>query len=132
MGDVSRRAVLGAGAGIAGLVSLGVSTVEADAAPPVAGAVPARSHYTRALGRVFTAKHGGHTYRLRLTGIHDLTHTTAKLRPHAFTLVFVPVGRVRVPDAIYLLHSHNVGAHRLFLSSIGTARGLQAVVNRRA
>jgi hypothetical protein len=131
MGDVSRRAALGAGVGVAGLVALGLGEGEAEAAT-AAMTVPRRSHYKASLGRVFTARHGGHTYRLRLKRIHNLQHSPAKLRPHAFILVFQPVGKADLPDAIYVLRSHAVGAHKLFLSSIGTDRGMQAVVNRKA
>jgi hypothetical protein len=130
MGDVSRRAVLGAGAGIAGLVTLGFGASDADAAV-VSSTIPLRSHYKRSLGRVFTAKHGGHTYHLRLTHIHNLPDTTAKLHPHCFTLVFAPVGKAHLHDAIYTVRSHAVGSHHLFLSSIGSDRGMQAVVNRK-
>ena len=131
MGDVSRRTALGAGAGVAGLLALGLGQTDADAAV-ASTTVPHRNHYKRSLGRVFTATYAGRTYRLRLHRIHDLTPTTAKQRAHSFTLVFTPVGAAHLPDAIYVLRSHAVAAHHLFLSAIGTDRGMQAVVNRKA
>ena len=115
MSDVTRRAVLGAGAGVAGLVALGLGEGDADAATTF-HAVPLRSHYTPALGRVFTASRGGHSYRLRLTAIRDLKPTTAKQRSHSFTLVFTPVGNAHRPvDGIYAITSRATVAHHLFL-----------------
>jgi hypothetical protein len=65
-----------------------------------------------------------------LTHIHDLSPTTAEQRAHSFILIFAPVGGERLPDAIYRVRRRGVRTHRLFLSSVGTDRGLQAVVNR--
>jgi hypothetical protein len=129
MGDVTRRVVLGAGAGIAGLVALGSGEGAAEAAP-IATSAPLRRHYKKSVGRIFTATHAGRTVRLRLTHIRDLSPTKAKQRQHSFTLVFTPVGKAHVPDAIYVMRTHGLQPHRLFVSSMGPNRGLQAVVNR--
>jgi hypothetical protein len=129
MGDVSRRVVLGAGAGLAGLVALGFDEVDAVAAAS-ANSTPVRSNYSKAVGKVFTAVHAGRSHRLRLTHIRDVAPATAAQRPHCFNLIFSPVGTVRLHDAIYVLHHSGVNTHRLFLSAIGTDGTMQAVVNR--
>jgi hypothetical protein len=92
--------------------------------------MPRRSTYTGSIGRVFTAHHGGRSHRIRLTHIRDLTPTTAKAREHSFILVFAPVGAEKLPDAIYSLRRRGVVTHRLFMSAVGTERGMQVVINR--
>jgi hypothetical protein len=125
MGALSRRAVLGGAIGAAGAVALG-----AGPAVAAANSAPLRANYTGAVGEVFTAEHDGHRYRIRLTHIHELQHCKAKQRQHNFALIFAPVGHHKLPDAIYRLHRRGVRTHRLFLSSVGTERGLQAVIYR--
>jgi hypothetical protein len=127
MGTLSRRAVLGGAIGTAGAAALGAGPAIASATIRTA---PVRSNYSGSVGQVFTAEHDGHRYRLKLTHIHDLPHCKAKHRPHNFLLVFAPVGHRKLPDAIYRLSRRGVRAHRLFLSSLGTERGMQAVINR--
>lgn len=126
--DVPRRTVLTAGMGAACLMALGIDITAAE--PAGATTLLVRSDYRRAVGRVFTAKHGRHSYRLRLEHISDLAHTTAAQRRHSFNLVFAPVGSAHVPDGIYVLRSTHVPVHSLFLSSIGSHRAMQALVNR--
>jgi hypothetical protein len=130
MDALSRRAVLGATAGAAGLVT--ICAVDADAA--VLGrtaSAPLRSHYAGSVGRVFTARHGGRSVRMRLTAIRDVVPGSARQRSRCFVLVFAPVGRgMSAPDAIYDLRRHGVRTHRLFLSSFGTGRAMQAIINR--
>ncbi|MCW2765669.1 MAG: hypothetical protein JWO11_1628, partial [Nocardioides sp.] len=84
----------------------------------------------KSVGRVFTARHGGHSVRVRLTDIRDLAPTTARQRPHCFILIFEPVGVARLQDAIYVISRNGVPTHRLFLSSFGSGDSLQAIVNR--
>lgn len=127
MGDVSRRAVLGAGAGLIGLVVLGVDEPDASAATP---RLPRRSDYSRSVRGVFTATHGKRTYKVRLTRIHDVAGTRAKQRESSFNLVFTPVGRTRLPDGIYAVRRRGVRPHTLFLSGVGTNGAMQALVNR--
>jgi hypothetical protein len=129
MGDVSRRAVLGAGMAVAGVAALGFGETSAEAAT-VSHVVPIRSHYAKSLGKTFTATAHGRTYHLKLAHIRDLSHATAKQAQRSFVLVFAPANGAHLPDGTYALHSAKVGAHYLFLSAIGTARGMQAVVNR--
>ncbi|MCW2755727.1 MAG: hypothetical protein JWQ32_3138 [Marmoricola sp.] len=109
-------------------MALGVDLGLAE--PAGASTALARSDYRRAVGKVFTARHGRHSYRLRLKHIHDLAHTTAGQRQHSFNLVFAPVGSGHVPDGIYVLRSTHARVHTLFLSSIGSQRAMQALVNR--
>jgi hypothetical protein len=127
MDDVSRRAVLSAGVGAAGVVVLGLDATPASA---VAKALPQRSHYRHAVGHVLTAAHGKRTYKLRLTHIHNVVGAHAAQRQHCFILVFTVVGSAHLPDAIYTLRRSGVATHRLFLSGVGQKRAMQAVVNR--
>lgn len=128
MGEITRRAVLGVGAGAIGVVTLGVGPAAAAATP---GSAPVRADYAGAIGRVFTAEHAGHRFRVRLTHVRDVSPTTAKHRPYCFVLIFAPVGGLHLRDGIYTLHRRGVAAHRLFMSSVGTDRRMQAVINRR-
>jgi hypothetical protein len=131
MPDVSRRVVLTAGAGLAGLVVLGFDETDAAAATGAANSKPLRSNYTKAVGKVFTAVHAGRTHRLRLTHVRDLAAASAAHRPHCFNLIFTPVSKARLHDAIYVLAGPDVRTHKLFLSAIGTDGVMQAIVNRR-
>jgi hypothetical protein len=129
MDSLSRRAVVGAAAGAAGLVAVGA----ADARTPGLDrkvSAPLRSHYAGSIGRIFTARQGGRTVRLRLTAIRDVVPTSARQRSRCFILVFAPVGKVSAPDAIYLLRRSGVRTHRLFLSAFGTRHAMQAIINR--
>jgi hypothetical protein len=130
MGEVSRRAVLGAGAGTLGLLAMGVGEPAAGAVTKKSAPALVRADYAALVGRVFTADHAGHSYRLRLTHIHDLAPTTARQRPHCFSLVFAPVGHARLRDGIYTLRRKRAATHKLFLSSLGSNRQMQAIVNR--
>jgi hypothetical protein len=133
MGDVSRRMFLGAGAGTLGLIALGINESVAGATgtgSTSAMSAPLRADYAPWVGRVFTAARAGHTYRLTLTRIDDLSPTTAKLRSHCFAMVFTPVGKARLDDGIYTLRRTKAVTHKLFLSSLGTNGGMQAIINR--
>jgi hypothetical protein len=133
MGDVSRRTFLGAGAGTLGLLALGINESVAGAAATSTTSsmsAPLRADYAPWVGRVFSATHAGHTYRVTLTRIDDLSPTTAKQRPHCFAMAFTPVGKARLADGIYTLHRSKVVTHKLFLSSLGTNGGMQAIINR--
>jgi hypothetical protein len=129
MGTVSRRAVLGASAGAIGLVAAGAVDADAVGLGRTASA-PLRSHYAGSVGRVFTARQGGHMVRMRLTAIRDIVPTSARQRSRCFILLFAPVGHAAAPDAIYELRCRGVRTHRLFLSSLGTAHAMQAIINR--
>jgi hypothetical protein len=128
---LSRRALLGTAAGAAGLAVMGATDAGAVGLGRRASA-PLRSDYTASVGRVFTARRGDRTVRLRLTEIRDGVQTSARNRARCFVLVFEPVDGSSVPDAIYDLRRRGVRTHRLFLSSLGTGHALQAVVNRPA
>ena len=129
MNELPRRAVLTAGATALGLAVVGLGESSAEAA---AGSAPLRAHYAKSIGKVFTAERNGRRLRVRLTHIRDLNPTTARQRPYCFTLVFTPVGPARFAEGIYLLRRDKVRSHRLFLSSVGDRRAMQAVVNRSA
>jgi hypothetical protein len=127
MQEPSRRTVLGAGLGLVGLAVVGTGETSAGAAPVAA---PARHHFAPSVGKVFTARLGGHTHRLRLTAVHDLPHTSRSQRDRCFSLLFAPTGRAALPDGIYRLRLGRGAAHSLFLVHVGTGRTLQAIVNR--
>jgi len=127
MQEPSRRAVLGAGLGVLGLVVVGIDQPAADAATASA---PVRYDYTPAVHKVFTVRHGGRTHRLTLTAVQNLPHTSPAHRRYCFSLLFTPSGRTVLPDGIYRLKRTGVPTHSLFLARIGTGRTLQAVVNR--
>jgi hypothetical protein len=127
MHEVSRRTALGAGLGLLGLAVVGVDESAADAASTSA---PVRAHYASSTRKVFTARHGGRTYRLTLTAVQNLPHARAADRPYCFSLLFTPAGRTVLPDGIYTLVRSGVPTHSLFLSRVGTGRTLQAIVNR--
>lgn len=145
MGDVSRRAVLGAGVGTVGLVALGAAAPAAEAAVGTKGktgttdsaaakaspmSAPLRSDYAASVGRVFTATRDGHTHRVTLTHVQDLVHTTTKQRPHCFGLMFAPVGKAKLHDGMYVLKRKGVPTHKLFISAVGTEGDMQAIINR--
>ena len=137
MGDVSRRTFLGAGAGTIGLIALGINESVADAttkAPATATtsamSAPLRADYAPWVGRVFSATRAGHTYRVTLTRIDDLSPTTAQQRSRCFAMVLTPVGRAHLADGIYTLRRSKAVTHKLFLSSLGTNGSMQAIINR--
>ena len=125
MTEVSRRAVLCAGAGTATILALGIEAPHADAAT-----LPERSHYTKSVGRTFTARRGKHVYKLRLSSIGNLPHTKTAQRNRCFLLVFEVLGSVRPADGTFTLRRSGVRTHSLFLSGLGPHRRMQAVVNR--
>lgn len=127
MHETSRRTILGAGLGFVGLAVVGVNPTTADAAP---AAAPARHHYGHAVHKLFTVRHAGRRYRLRLTAVQSLQHATAAHRQQCFSLLFTPAGGAVLPDGIYRLVRRGVPTHSLFLARVGTGRTLQAVVNR--
>ena len=127
MHEPSRRAVLGAGLGVLGLMVIGVDQSAADAATVSA---PLRDDYAPAVHKVFIARHGGRTHRVTLTAVQNLPHTSAAHRRYCFSLLFMPTGRAVLPDGIYRLERAGVPTHSIFLARVGTGRTLQAVVNR--
>lgn len=127
MPNPSRRNVLGAGLGLLGLVAVGVDESAAEAATVAA---PVRSDYTAALHKVFTVRHRGRTHRLTLTAVQNLPHTSAAHRQRCFSLLFTPAGSSPLPEGIYAPKRVGVPTHSLFLAHVGTARTLQAIVNR--
>jgi hypothetical protein len=143
MGDVSRRAVLGASISTLGLVAFGIGAPGAEAAAksstkplargaakPAPASEPVRADYAHLIGRVFTVTRDGHAYRIKLTHLHNLPATTAKQHPHCFALIFAPVGKARLKDGVYLVRRSGTRTHKLFLSSVGSHGGMQAIVNR--
>lgn len=125
MAFVPRRSVLSAGLGLAGAALLGTPPASAARAR---SRYPRRSDYTRSVGRVFRV---GNSH-LRLRHVRDVPHTSARAREHCFVLVFEPVGTTRLPDGIYRVQRAGVPARSLFLSAVGTRRGMQAVISRPA
>lgn len=126
--DVTRRTVLSAGAGLAGLAVIAAAPGVANAATPAAG--PLRSHYARSVGKTFTVQAHGRVHTVTLTAIHDLAPTTAMHRPFCFRLMFTPSGHIVLPEGIYTVRRAGVVTHSLLLSSTGS-RAMQAVVNNR-
>ena len=144
MGDVSRRAVLGAGASALGLAALGVGLPDAEAttrstprtkaraaaAKATPMSAPVRADYAHVVGRVFTATRGGHSYRVKLTHLQDIAPGDAEAAPALLRTDLRQVGKARLHDGIYVLRRAGVRTHKLFISSVGTERGMQAIINR--
>ncbi|MGH8862922.1 MAG: DUF6916 family protein [Jatrophihabitantaceae bacterium] len=119
--------MLGAALGLVGLVVVGVDESAADAATVSA---PVRADYTAALHKVFTVQHRGRTHRLTLTAVQNLPHTSIAERQRCFSLLFTPARSSALPEGIYAPKCVGVPTHSLFLTHVGTARTLQAIVNR--
>ncbi|MCW2596584.1 MAG: hypothetical protein QOH52_2620 [Pseudonocardiales bacterium] len=135
MSDVSRRAVLRAGAAAVGLFVIGAqpgsttaAAVKSAAKPKVL--LPARAHYARSVGKTFTATHGKRTYRLKLANIRDVAGTSAKRREQCFNLIFIAAGKTPPPEAIYTLKRKGVHTHLLLVSRLGAGQSMQALVSR--
>lgn len=94
--------------------------------------MPLRSQYLKAIGRPFTARHGGRHYQVRLTHIDDVAGAKHTMRDHSFNLIFN--APARMPEGVYTFSRPGVPAHALFVSRIGTTkRGratMQALINR--
>lgn len=129
MAEVSRRAVLLAGAGTASVLAIGVEAPDAEAA---ATSQPARSHYARSVGKKFTITRAGHTHEVRLLRIaNTIGHTAPSQHEKNFLLVFSILGGAHLADGIYAVRRAGVRTHSLFMSGMGPRR-LQVVVNRSA
>ncbi|GAA1934416.1 DUF6916 family protein [Nocardioides hwasunensis] len=128
MREISRRTLLGVGAG-----TVGVAVVDGGAAHAAGrGVSPTnirRSHYTGSLGKTFTIRHEGRTIRLVLKRIDDLGAGTTKPERQFALSLENPRGKV-VPDGIYVLRRRGVPRHRLLLSGCGQDGRMQVVVNR--
>jgi hypothetical protein len=121
---MTRRAVLATGTGAVVLAGLGQGSAEAAVTAPL------RSHYARSVGRVFVLRRGRVSVRARLVAIRDLSPVRRTDRPTCFTLVFEPLRGRKVGDGIYAVRRPGVPVHRLFVSTAGSGRRMQAVVNR--
>ena len=140
MTDVSRRAVLGAGLGVLGLLGLrtGAGAAEATAhRPPAASAVrsgphvidgPERAHFASSVGRSFAADLDGRRARLKLAHIRDVAGAVDDNL--SFNLIFT--AHRPLVDGIYTVRRRGVATHALFLSRVGPSTAMQAVVNRRS
>ena len=129
MPELTRRALLVSGAGAMGVAALGTGESSAAAATSSTSA-PLRAKYAKSVGKVFTAAIGSRTFSVKLVSIRDLSHTTAQQRPRCFMLVFAPTTTARLADGIYTLRRTGVPTHALFMSSVGSNRGMQVIVNR--
>jgi hypothetical protein len=139
MVELTRRALLGAGVATAGVVALGVGLPDAakaagtnatSAHPRSTRSAPLRADYEQHIGRVFTAERDGRTVRVRLTAVSAIAHGSARTRPYNFILIMKPVGAHHLHDGIYTVRRRGARTHRLFMSSVGTDRSMQSVVNR--
>jgi len=133
MVEVSRRSVLGVGAGTIAALTVGVEQ-SANAATASVGShagPPARSHFSGALGAIFTARNGTGAHKLRLDHVEDLR--PAGDRSKCFSLIFSVRGKAKtIPAGIWTLSRPGVPTHDLFISPVGDASTvcMQAVVNR--
>jgi hypothetical protein len=137
MAEVSRRAVLSAGAAlvVGGLV-VGVDTPSAKAA--VTRKSAARSHtnhkrlsranYKPCVGKAFTAQLDGHSHKVVLTRIVHVDGATKKQADACFNLIFT--AKRRLPEGIYSIKRRGLPTERLFLGHLGTEKTMQALVNR--
>ena len=125
--EPSRRMVLGAGLGALGVAIVGVNQSSAEAATATG---PVRSDYATSVGKVFTVPYNGSTMNLTLTAVQDLPNSTAANSKYCFSLLFTPAGSSVLRDGIYPLKRAGVPTYSLFLGRVGTARNVQAVVNR--
>jgi hypothetical protein len=127
MPEPCRRTVLGAGLGLIGLAVVGVERSAAEAAT---ASGPVRSDYASSVGKGFTVQYGGGTYNLTLTALRDLPNAKVAYSQYCFSLLFTPSGTTSLPDGIYAVKRPGVPTYSLFLGRVGTARCLEAVVNR--
>jgi hypothetical protein len=141
MSEVSRRAVLGAGAGVLGLLFIGAETgsgpaptstpaAKVAAEPKAKVPLPTRSHYASSVGKAFTATAGEHTYKLKLAHIRNVSNTSAADSDECFNLIFTAAGKTQPPEAIYTLRRKGVVTQSLFVSRLGTDQSMQALVSR--
>jgi hypothetical protein len=132
MVDVSRRAVLGAGATVVGALIVG--TV-AEASPAGAATtstkttVPlTRSLYSGQIGRTFTAVVGRQSHQLTLNRILNVDGATSAQANTSFNLIFT--SKSRPAEGIYTISRTGVAAQRFFLGHLGDGESMQALVNR--
>jgi hypothetical protein len=131
--EPSRRALLGAGAGLIGLLLVGAGTESAEATTTTTSTtLPQRSHYAKSVKQVFTATSGTRSYRLTLTGIKNVSGVRTADAQLGFNLIFTAA--TAMPEGIYSLRRSGVPTHTLFLSPVGARAGrgatMQALVNR--
>lgn len=133
MPDVSRRAFVATGAGVAGLVLLDQTAATAQTQlVRDGGGGPLRSDYSDAVGTVFTLRGRRHgAVRARLRSIEDVPGVPSADAELCFVLVFEPLGGRRIPDAIWSVDRRGARSHDLALSSVGRAGAVQAVIDRR-
>src|SRR5690606_6342027 len=139
MPTLSRRKVLIAGIGTAGLaavgVAAGISLSPRDAAPSVDASVGidlVRSRFSPLVGSEFTATADTGTFRLVLESVDELQPVLTPDDEHRFNLLFTPSG-VEPPSGIYTLRHPQTADSELFLSAVGQTgptRRLQALVDR--
>jgi hypothetical protein len=134
MVQVSRRAVLGAGAValVGGLVA-GLGPLPANAATAAvatASTLPPldRSSYSSWVGAPFTAEHAGTTHSITLARIHDVDGASNAQAQSCFALVFT--ARTRLPEGIYAISRRGVPTRQLFLGHLGAGTAMQVLVNR--
>lgn len=131
--EVSRRALVGAGAAATGVVLLDDSVASARArADRDAPGGPVRSHYAAAVGQVFSLVGPRGAVRARLRRVGDVPAAAGADRELCFTLVFSPLASRPVGDAIWSVRRRSMPSHDLFLSALGREGDVQAVIDRRA
>jgi hypothetical protein len=131
MADVSRRAVLGAGASIVGALIVGAG---ADVSPASAATAPTsptaltRSLYSGQIGKAFTAVLGKQSRQLTLNRILNVDGATSSQANTSFNLIFT--SKSRPPEGIYTISRTGVPAQKFFLGHLGDGVSVQALVNR--
>jgi hypothetical protein len=139
MPTLSRRKVLIAGIGTAGLaaigVSVGVSLSPREATPSIdasAGIDLVRSRFSPLVGSEFTATTATGTFRLVLESVDELQPVHTPEDEDRFNLLFTACGDAPT-SGIYTLRHPQTSDSELFLSAVGAegqARRLQALVDR--
>jgi hypothetical protein len=127
MTELSRRAVLGAGATAITVIGTGLHVATAEAAT----ASLIRSTFVPLVGTSLRLARGGVTYRATLAGVFDLVGAPAGASTQ-FGLALTTKD-ARVTDGIYTVSSTRLAPVELFVSPSGqvsSPRRLSAIVNR--
>lgn len=142
MTTLSRRTVVAAGIGTAGVAALGITVASLSTRPstgsraagPAAGADLVRSRFTPLVGTAFVAAAGASEHRLVLDTVDDLASATTPDEEARFNLLFTHDGELP-EQGIYTLRHPDTADTVLFLSPVGPEGQnlrIQALVDRSA
>ena len=136
---VSRRTVIAAGLGVAGIAALGAvaGTLSGPSGGIAGNAAPTepllrRSRFAPLVGTQFTAEAGGGRFELTLAAVDDLAPMRVRADEDRFNLLFVTT-EDEPPEGIYTLRHPDAEDVTLFISAVGpegASRRLQALVDR--